>query len=310
MSDYNELEIQLIHNTGTTYTVSVVNASVLYPNAQGTTVIDLDDPEIKEPLERIEREETDDHLFREFGGRLFDRIFVGNVRGAYDTNLTDAMVKEKDGVRIKLQITPQASSLYELPWILMHDPGRGWWLGGTNAPLHQRTPLSYAVRLNQLLGQALVFPLKILVVAASPSSLDEIDAQAELQSIQSAFQGLAHLGIVRIETLLSSPKEPVTRDAVQGRLAAWQPHILHFICHGPLSRHTALSSPGLFLERDDHSADFCNFPTLQALLQDSRETLKFIVLNACNSDGVAWSLAQQGIPALGMRYKVHGRAAE
>lgn len=323
MPKYNELALQVFHREQNLYTITAT-ANVAPFVATSPTEIDPRAPEIAELLEQIEAEQTDDFRLKEVGAWLFERLFVRgtangavhSVRDIYTACLLDALTTRKRGVRIVLQFTANTTPLYELPWMLLHDQARARWLSGTNTP-HQWTPLSYDVHMMASAMQQLPLPLKILVVAASPHApgLAPIDAHLELEHIQRAFQGLAERRLVHIETLTPSAHDPVTQDALRGRLRVLQPHVLHFIGHGPQSRNTALATPLLFLERDarDHPGkfpvDLCSADALLMLLQDAGASVQLAVLNACNSDGVAWQLAQQGIVAIGMRYKVYEDAA-
>lgn len=315
MPAYNKLALEIFHQTHHTYIVSA-RADVARGAAQARTTIDPQDPEIAWHLEQIEKGKTDALLLTDVGAWLFEHLFVGDVRSAYAVSLDDAVRRGLSGVHLSLHFTANAEQLIELPWMLLYDPGRQRWLGNTNN-LHPWTPLSYEVQKNTLATEQLPLPLKILVVAANPFSreLDSIDARPELEHIQEALRVPATQGLVRIKALLPSAQAPVSRTALQGKLQAWQPHIVHFLGHGPQSRNTAFTTPSLLLEMDRHdstgkfSADACLVDEFLALLFAAAGSVSLVVLNACNSDGFAWKLAQQGFVAIGMRYPIYEDAA-
>lgn len=314
MAEYNTFALQLLRTAPTQYTVQA-RASVGPQVVTGSTNIDLEAPELKALVDQIERENTNEARLRQCGTILFRKLFVEDVYAAYVISLQDALNMKKQGVRITLQMLGEAARLYELPWTLLYDPHREQWLGGTNRP-YQWMPLSYDIPATPHPAVApLTLPLKLLVVITSPRSLDpdrplgSIDGQAELADIRTALQDLERDGSIRIEVLDTAPNAPVTLQVLRARLNLACPHIVHFIGHGPQSRHAAFNPSGLFLEREDHTAVMCTVDDLLPGLYDTAESLRFIVLNACNSDGVAWKLAQQGFVAVGMRYTMYDRAA-
>lgn len=321
MSDYNDLEIQILDGGSSPYTVSI-RATVQPANPVGILNIDLHDPQIKDHLQRITSEEPHRELFRTFGTDLFNALFIQGVKEAYHVNLNDARDKKKKGIRIRLQITnttqrkdasqDEASSLYTLPWTLMYDSERHWWLGSTNSLPHQQTPLSYEVQVNQPLPPFTEFPIRVLVVVASPISgpLGEIEAPLQLEAIESACKVLRTPRLIEVQSLCSADGLPVTKEDLRARVAMFRPHILHFICHGPLDRQAAFMTFSLLLEDQDRTPAPCSIEELLGLLQGAEGTVRLVILNACNSDGIAWRLAQQGIPAVGMRSEIREQAAQ
>ena len=270
---------------------------------------DLDDPELAAPLGRIEAGETDAELFRTLGGSLFDRLFVRGIGEAYRGLLREARSAQGAGVRVSLCFDPGARRLYQLPWTLLYDPGRKCWLGGTNAPQGQRTPLTYVEHDGMPSFSALAPPHRLLLVAANPEIAgDPIDYAGEILAIDAALEPLLDKGAMEVKRLLPSGGR-VTRDRLRDALASFRPNVLHFIGHGPVDRAAAFTTPGLYLERPDGLGDLCPVDILETWLHDAGGTVRLVVLNACNSDGVASRLAQKGLIAVGMRYRVHDQAA-
>lgn len=299
---YEQLSIQLIHKHGTTF-------SVLAGTASETTVINVDDPAIREPLEQIETGKTDVSKFRSFGALLFGKIFLGDIEILYRTLLAQANSAGAIGVRVSINIDPSAARLYELPWTLMYDSKRDFWLGAANAPIHQLTPLAYDVRTGLFRSEPLIAPVKVLVVAANPVSIGRsLDISSEIENIKTALLCGGHCNFIDL-TILSSKNGPVDRESLSKKLSIIRPCIVHFLGHGPISRHQAFISPGFYLDSPDGDYDYCAVDDLEARLNDAGGTVRLAVLNACNSDGIAWRLARRGIATIGMRFPLFDNAA-
>lgn len=305
---YHRLEIHIRRGSGSEFLLSA-SGSVFTHNPNARTEIDLAGPELGGYLARLEAGEADDELFRHLGSLLFDLLFSGNIKTAYETSLQDADHHRKDGVRIILNLTPDASALYELPWMLLYDGERQWRLGGFDAPLHRRTPLAFSVEGARALPPVDRSPLRILVVGASPADLEVIDVDAEVRAIRKALAARVTDGSIAIDVLASAEGKPVTRSRVVERIRSLGPHVLHFICHGPLSRAEA-EKPVLYLEFEDGAPHPYPVDALHAAIQVAGATVRFAVLNACNSDGAARFLARQGMPAIGTAAPIRGHAAE
>lgn len=304
---YHRLAIRVLPGPRTTF----------YLTAQGTaeggqplarTEIDLEDEEIKRHLGGLLHGGLDRDL-EKFGSLLFSKIFVEAIRSAYENHLFDARRTSRPGVRIILEIEQEAAELYRLPWTLMFDPSAAWWLGGFNAPLYQKTPLSFSVPGNRPLPAVTARPLRILAVGASPRNLRPLAIAQDLTSLAGAIRGSGRQGDFLLHELVTTTGGQVTRRALRDHLDSCQPHILHFAGHGPAEKRDFYSPAGLFLEHGDGDADFCDLGALQAMVQGSEAPVRLVVFNLCNSDIAAWRFAQQGIPAIGMVLPISPGAA-
>jgi formylglycine-generating enzyme required for sulfatase activity len=307
-SGYHRLTIRILPPFGTTYHLTAEStAETAQPNA--TTEIDLDSAQIRAYLKEIEQGTSTKALLREFGALLFSKIFVGAIQTAYANNLFDARQKSKPGVRIILEITREASDLYRLPWTLMFDASRGWWLGGFGATPYQKTPLSFSVPGNPPLASTSARPLRILAVGASPRDLRPLAINRQLASLRNGIRPSELRGAIELKQLVSGEGVRVTRQLLRERLIAWRPHILHFVCHGPEERGDFYAPAGVFLEDEEGYSEPCSIDVLQEMLQLADATVRLVVFNVCNSDAAAWRLAEQGIPAIGMVLPISEDAA-
>jgi hypothetical protein len=297
MPSYNSLIIRVLARDGATYSVLVealfTDGTKIGPPAGSLVFNDRD--ELRGMLDLIEEERVDPDLLKRVGRALFDHMFgrLPAARDAYTKTLDRALFGKLDGVRIQLAIADAARELYGMPWPLMYDDGREGWLGRTALP-HQWTPLSYYVEpVVAIPSPETPLPLRLLVVAATPSDLPTINVQAEISAIQKAVA--APPGRIHIRELRSAPGRSVTRDALRSALQTWRPHILHFIGHGPETRDLVYADPSLYLQERDGGKDRCNLAALMGSIQYARATIPLVVLNACNTDGLAHGLARQGI---------------
>lgn len=308
-SRYHEIVVKILRAIENDFNlVAQSTAESFQPHE--TTTIDVGADPPRRYLERFERGEVDGHLFEDLGEYLFSRIFTGTIETAYSNNLFDALDKEREGVRIILEVSEEASDLFRLPWTLMFHRRRGWWLGGFNAPKYQKTPLSFSVPGNPPQSPINTSPLRILAVGASPLNLSPLQLEEELASVEGSIREVETRGQIQLERLLSAPGRPVTRQRLRKNLSDWKPHVLHFVCHGPEQKADFYTPAGFFLEDEEGNAFFCNIDILQETLQLGGGTVRLVVFNVCNSDAAAWKLAKQGVPAIGMVSPIIGDATK
>jgi ligand-binding sensor domain-containing protein len=242
---------------------------------------------------------------RSFGGRLFEALFAGEVRGCLRSSL-DAAEREGRGLRIRLRLA-DAPELADVPWEYLYSPALNRFFALSNA-----TPL---VRYLDFPGRIAPLPVKpplrLLAVIASPRDYPSLDADEEWKRLRSALSELEDAGLLALERL-----EPPTLSALQRRLRAGPCHILHFIGHGAFD--DAAQDGLLVLEDEDGGGRIVSGQDLGVLLHD-HHPMRLVVLNSCEGArtsrtdpfaGTAQSLVQQGMPAvLAMQFEISDAAA-
>lgn len=222
---------------------------------------------------------------RELGRRLYEKVFFGPVR-----DLLKDLLDENQGVRLRLHIRPEVA---EWPWELLCST-EGF------LALSVRTPIVRHLKHGRPLpALRAAFPLRMLVVVASPEGTETLDAELELQKIRDALGWLMRLGIVKVERL-----ETPTLAALEERLENGTYHVLHFIGHGTFDRER--SQGALLFEDGAGGRALVNGERLALTLSDHR-SMRLVVLNACESArgtaddlfaGVAQGLVRKRIPAV------------
>jgi hypothetical protein len=246
---------------------------------------------------------------QQFGQRLFDAVFAGQVGQCFVRSL-DAAERDGKGLRIRLRLN-DAPELASLPWEYLYAPApRPGFLA-----LSDTTPIVRYLELQQT-EQALKVlpPLRVLAVVSNPQDVTPLDVEQEWTRLHDALADLQSRQLVELERL-----DPPTPVALQRRLRAGDAgalHILHFIGHGAYDEERKLG--GLYFENEERRRHFLAAQDLAILLQD-HDTLRLLFLNACEGarggqedlfTGAAQTLVQQGVPAvLAMQFPVGDAAA-
>jgi hypothetical protein len=242
---------------------------------------------------------------KNFGGSLFDAVFPAELRInlAISQSRADA---EDAGLRIRLRLS-ECPELSELPWEYLYDSEHNRFLC-----LSDRTPLVRYLEVSDPVRVVPVTPpLRILVVIASPSDLQQLDSDQEWRNVTAALSQLGQRGRVEVVRL----PQP-TLSALQRQLRRNSYHIFHFIGHGGFDPGT---QGGMLAMEDDHGRSrLVGGDELGTLLYDHR-SLRLAVLNSCEGargdrsdpfSGTAQSLIQQGIPAVvAMQFEITDDAA-
>ncbi|MFT3769251.1 MAG: CHAT domain-containing protein [Minicystis sp.] len=239
----------------------------------------------------------------ELGAKLFEAVFTGDVRSAFDRAM-GAAGAEKRGLRIRIEAE---GALGSMPWEILYDPTI------QNFPcLMDRTPcVRNAVVLQPIEPLSVAPPLRVLGVAASPRGLAPLDVAAERRNIETATRDLDRVSL----TWLGDPSPEQLHAAMEnGRF-----HVLHFAGHGGVDEQ---GNGFICLPDGDGVARISDRDLGQLLDRD----LRLVVLNACQgaaagdvgpqdgSDHAGASLATrllaQGVPAvLAMQFPISDGAA-
>jgi hypothetical protein len=241
-----------------------------------------------------------------FGQTLYGAVFTSDVEYALRQSLQDCQSRD-EGLRVRLRLH-NAPELADLPWEYLHSTALGRPLA-----LSVDTPVVRYMDMGQPVEALEVEPpLRILVVAASPSDIEALDTQRELANLREATSELVRDGRIEVHALAS----PTVED-LQHQLRKEAFHILHFMGHGIFDESSGMGM--LAFEDDEGRARPVAGTDLGMMLHDHRG-LQMVVLHACEGartsvqdplGGVAQSLARQGIPAVvAMQFEISDAAAK
>jgi len=242
---------------------------------------------------------------QDFGGRLFDAVFHDQLRVALNGSVEQAEGQET-GLRLRLRLT-DCPELADLPWEYLYNTDKRLF-----PALSPWTPV---VRYLDLPGRirplAVRAPLRILVMAASPTDFPALDVDSEWAKVRDALADLQREGRVSVDRVPTGTLGDLRRMLRRGEY-----HVFHFIGHGrydPQARDGVLALEGL-----EGRAQQVTGADLGAMLHDHR-SLRLGLLNSCEGarggrtdpySGTAQSLIHQGIPAVvAMQFEITDVAA-
>ena len=288
----NEFRITIRPRTGQGYPV-LVSAPIAFGEPTGVLRLDPNAPEIRDKLSRIAEDRASDQVFQELGALLFERLLPGQLATSFELNWKQTEGRGTNvGLRVTLRIL--TDELRRLPWEVLYHPVHRLWL--CTSP---RCPLGRYVDALESESLTVRLPLRVLICVAEPRDLPHAGAGVEVPAVTGAFERLTANGIVRVSLLRHTQREHLHKT-----LKDFRPNVFHFIGHG--SERGRVS--GLFLERGDGSSEFLAADLLREILERPG-TIRAAVLNACESDGIAYALARQGMAAVGMQYPIRSEAA-
>ena len=224
----------------------------------------------------------------EFGRKLFDTLFQGDVRRLYD----EARTRQKG--RLDIILTSMIPWIAEKPWEFAYDSGRKSYLATeethfirnvlTNVPADQITHADG--------------PLRILVASAQPVGFGRLSIEQEVAVIQRGFAPLVEAKLVEIETLARA-----TPSSIHGRLSTGNYQVVHFIGHGEYDEER---QEGSLIFVNENGGDYrLGERSVREIFRG--RGLSLVFLNSCESGrggradfnkGVAQSLVAGGLPAL------------
>ncbi len=308
---YLDFDLEIGPGHGRTYPVAVLRSPA--GEAHGTLHFPFDAAKLNEHLDQVQTALVSSgparrqaaQAVQEFGQRLFEALFAGDIRSCYDVSQREAARQDDRGLRIKLRV--QAPELAALPWEFLYDARAGEYLCRS-----RQTPLVRYLELPQSIQPLQVKPpLRILGMVASPSDQPALDIQREQGRIGEALKDLEADGLVELTWLAGQTWRDLQRAM---RAGPW--HVFHFIGHGgfdPSSEEGVLA-----LANEQGSTALMTATQMGQLLSDHR-SLRLALLNACEGaqgskrdlfSSTAATLARRGIPAvLAMQYEISDRAA-
>jgi hypothetical protein len=207
---------------------------------------------------------------RAFGGKLFESVFGGEVRGCLRSSL-DAASREGRGLRLRVRLS-EAPELVDLPWEYLYSAALNRFFSLSNS-----TPIIRYLDLPERIPPLSVQPpLRLLAMIASPRDYPPLDVKQEWRKLHSALQELEDAGLVIVERL-----QPATLSALQRRLRQGPCHILHFVGHGGFDE--AAQDGVLLLEDEQGRGRPVSAQDLGVLLHD-HPSLRLVMLNSCEGN--------------------------
>lgn len=231
---------------------------------------------------------------RDFGSRLFDAVFAGEVGARFTESLRRARGAGQS-LRVRLRLDG-APDLHALPWEYLYSAELHRFLTlSTSTPVVRHLPTNVPVAPARVTS-----PLRVLVMVSRPAGVPELDVRRETELLRATTADLADAGLVELVFL-----ERATLQALQRRLYD-QFHVFHFSGHGRFDPRGGEDAGALVMETESGAADLVTGTQLGTLLQDAPD-MQLAVLNACEGArasgthafaGVAQSLVLQGLPAV------------
>ena len=301
----------LIERVGERYRARVLQSPAGQASAEFT--LPFSDIEVENLMLRVGRnrrgvrrmESPELQAAKQFGGRLFDAVFAGEVRGALRSSV-DTADREDAGLRVRLRLA-DAPELVDLPWEFLYNVSLNRFL-----TLSNKTPLVRYIELPETPRPLKIAPpLRVLVMISSPGDYETLDVELEWQKLNDAVRELSANNLVQLERL-----EAPTLSALRKKLRQGQYHVLHFIGHGGFD---AQSQDGVLILADEQGRGRRTGGQYLATVLTDHKSMRLVVLNACEGGrtsrtdpfaGVAQSLVQQGIPAvIAMQFEITDEAS-
>lgn len=300
----------LIEQSVTGYRARVINSPAGQANQEFQ--LPFSDLELRELMQRLEnlRKPTRGlaspirEAAQQFGSKLFNAIFVGDLRTCWQSSLNAADHREA-GLRLRLRFSG-VPELLNMPWEFLYDETQGFPVLSVKTPLVRDLDL-----LTPTTTMPIRPPLRVLVMIANPRDYQSLDVAKEWQIIKDAVAALEQSGSLIVERL----PQP-TFKALQQQLLKHDYHIFHFIGHGAYDQQ--VQDGVLFLEDQNGHSRPINGQDLGIILHD-RKTFRLALLNCCEGGqtsesapfvGVCQSLLRKGIPAvIAMQFAITDQAA-
>ncbi|MCH7725930.1 MAG: SUMF1/EgtB/PvdO family nonheme iron enzyme, partial [Planctomycetes bacterium] len=287
-----ELRITITPMTEGRYTV-LLSGKVVFGDPDAVVDIDVTSQEFQDQLNRIKEDRSSNQLYTAFGACLFGKILPEQFQTSYEL-IGQSAERNVSAATLRIGLQILAPELRWLPWEVMYNRIRGEWLSTDH-----RTPFSRYVDSATQPAPKISLPIRVAICSAEPRDLPSVQAKAEVLRLLEILRPLTESQIAQVCTIVNTRRESLCRE-----LERFQPHILHFVGHGAERGQVS----GLLLHSANGDSDFLPTDMLCEILGRS-EGLQLVVFNACESDRIAYSLAQQGIAAVGMRYAIRTAAA-
>ncbi len=236
-----------------------------------------------------------------YGRQLFDALFAGQIRTAYDK----AVAAAPGGLRIRLQIDPEAVELEVIRWERIYRERNGTWIPLSTAG---DTPFSrYRARPAAEPRPVATLPLRILLAVSNPKVLppgfQAVEVHQEVKTFYDALGPGAETDEVDVTVLarradlgptLCARLDGGGNTIVDGRTTLTEfvrrlagSHIVHFVGHGNLADDPdpgGVREAALFFEADEGDKfDPVTGAQLVTRFAAAEPTPSLVYLSACES---------------------------
>lgn len=247
-------------------------------------------------------EEPPPETVSDLGTKLFNQVFGGEVRRAWDK--FQGKILSSEGA-IRLCLILEDSELWEWPWEFLRD-SRSDFLALSSRISIVRCPAS----LKSLPPRSGPRP-RILFVSAHPRGTPKLSSEHEWKSLAACLDELEKAGRIDLERI-----EHATLSKL--RVALKKPwDVLHFVGHGTFGGNR--KEGVLLFEKACGEGSEVSGRLLARILRRREHPPRLVVLNACEGgragqddpfNGVAQRLVREGVAAVvAMQFKVSDKAA-
>ncbi|MBF8284715.1 MAG: hypothetical protein HW378_3630 [Anaerolineales bacterium] len=264
-----------------------------------------------------------------YGQLLFNALFAGDIRRAYDKATARADALTEGRLRVQLWVDTEATELHAIPWERLYHLSRGHAVPLTTST---QTPFSRYTSLETPEPPPVTErPIKMLAAISNPLNLPgglaPANSEVEIENLRRGLGDLRKTNTVQVTILpgrsglspeLRSQLEAEGYQIAEGNttldnLLRYMPgmHVFHFVGHGAFRRQTE-HGPGqavLYLEKDDGAWQVAKDDDIVARLAALGDLPHLVFLVACESAvrdakaehpfiGLGPKLVQAGFPAV------------
>ncbi len=298
----------------------------------------FEDGELHLDQDRLRAEEGNP---QEYGTILFDALFSGPIRSAYDQAMAYADIQTEKRLRVRLWIDNDAAELHGLAWERLHHQVQGIALPTAAS---SEMPFSRYIGLTTPEPAPVTKrPVRLLFAISNPADLPadlaSLDVEKEVNNLLDALGDLRDakgLQVALMPGRTGLPEALCSRLEREGYQICQGPssidhiirtlsredgyHILHYLGHGQFGRQPGQAH--LFLEDENGNVELMRDERIALLLGSVGSQLRLVFLAACESAkrasgnnspfvGLAPKLIQVGIPAVvAMQDTVHVTMAQ
>lgn len=226
-------------------------------------------------------------IIQDFGGRLFEAVFSGDIEHLFRSSL-DIAARTGKGLRVRLRL-PEDSTLHGMPWEFLFDTESRVFLS-----VREHTPIVRYLPVAQPIPPIMVEgPLRVLVALSSPTDHPRLDIAREWDILLNALEPSIASGQLELRRVPGR----CTFDNLRDSLRRYRADIFHFVGHG---------IPGaLVLEQEGGKGIEMQASQLHGVFPLGALP-RLIVLNACSGaiaqdvpfSGLAQGFLRQGVPAV------------
>lgn len=243
-------------------------------------------------------------LVKDFGWRLFNAVFSGDIQAQLAQSLAEAG-QHSTGLRVRLHLS-EVPELAELPWEFLYYPPMNDFL----ALLSKVTIVRYLQEFQPVKPPPLELPVKVLVAISNPKDRTQFDSEMEWNRLNKALAESQQGGLVSLERVDDANFGTLTMKFLWGKY-----HVFHYIGYGYVDE---AAQEGVVLLTDENGqSQRVNSEQIGSMLYGHR-SLRLAILQACAggitslNDGfesTSQHLLAQNVPAvLAMTYTTSDEA--